>query len=403
MSSYHSRFTYLNGDSAAYGLRIAAFTPDDGESDTFLDMEQVFTESYDGTKRHLYGLKYNSVATIQITVIKQDGSDFSLADNRKILKWLTGNRQASWLGLYYGTSVVPVYSFYGSFTTIKQQKIDAKIIGLVLTFESTTPWAYSSPQEVNCYFGEDELEIDDTGSIYKGIVTSSVLNIDTNGILYNSSNDINATFNIDDFGVVYNGEDVILTIENETDDLYTYINLDIVYTNKSGNETGNTLTINNLTLNEKTIITDISANEVVTLNSGQFITSNIYNKIFGDAFNFTWPRLRPGENQFLINGSGKGVIQFTFRYPMKIGDCAIDINNIINNPIGCENIPGDDISNSKPTNGIGYSMKMRIYGDYLQYTNDGITWANLMPVSAMAAAIGQHMNVVDGDVLVLGE
>ena len=59
-------------------------------------------------------------------------------------------------------------------------------------------------------------------------------------------------------------------------------------------------------------------------------TSNleVINKVFGDNFNFVWPRLVPGINRFTIEGNVKGsedgTMQFTYRYPMKIGDCAMD-------------------------------------------------------------------------------
>ena len=354
MSSYHTSFNYLGKNSITdYSLLIASFDGDSGENDSFLGMEQVYTESYDGTKRNLYGLKYNSVALVKITLVKPDGSDFSVAENRKILKWLTGHRQASWLDLYEGETLA--YSFWGSVTNVQQQKMDARVVGIILTFESTTPWAYSAPQKYNCRFGEANLSFDADGSIYKGTIASSMLGIDEDGVLFNDSQDINATFNITTYGVIYNSDDILLSIDNQSDDLYTYINLDMTYENIAGNETGNILTIINETLGETTSIIDISQNEIVTLNSGQFITSSLPNKIFGDKFNFVWPRLAPGINNFKINGSGKGKVEFTCRYPMKIGDCAVDINNLINNPI-CSgyvpDTPGDSSGSGSGGGGI---------------------------------------------------
>lgn len=354
MSSYHTSFNYLGKNSIIdYSLLITSFDGDSGENDSFLGMEQVYTESYDGTKRNLYGLKYNSVALVKITLVKPDGSDFSVAENRKILKWLTGHRQASWLDLYEGETLA--YSFWGSVTNVQQQKMDARVVGIILTFESTTPWAYSAPQKYNCRFGEANLSFDADGSIYKGTIASSMLGIDEDGVLFNDSQDINATFNITTYGVIYNSDDILLSIDNQSDDLYTYINLNMTYENIAGNETGNILTIINETLGETTSIIDISQNEIVTLNSGQFITSSLPNKIFGDKFNFVWPRLAPGINNFKINGSGKGKVEFTCRYPMKIGDCAVDINNLINNPI-CSgyvpDTPGDSSGSGSGGGGI---------------------------------------------------
>lgn len=335
MSSYHSSFTYLGQNSAEnYHLMIASFTPDEGEVDAFLGMEQVFTESYDGTKRNVYGLKYNSVATIKITVVKPDGTDFSVGENRRIFKWLTGNRQASWLDFYEGAKVA--YSFFGSVIGVQQNKMDAKVTGLIITFESVHPWAWSAPQTFTPHIGGEGLLLDDEGGLYSenglGFVAEN-----GKGIVFNHPSDSDVAFNILD-GVVYTKGDFEMTIMNDTDDLYSYINLDMEYKNISGTTTGNSLTIQNLSLPEgnTTKITNIDLGEEISLSSGQFIASKTRpGKIFGDDFNFIWPKLRPGENKFIINGSGEASLKFSFRYPMKIGDCAVDIANIINNPVGC--------------------------------------------------------------------
>jgi hypothetical protein len=56
------------------------------------------------------------------------------------------------------------------------------------------------------------------------------------------------------------------------------------------------------------------------------ITSDKPTKTFGNDFNFVFPRLIPGENEFIINGTG----ELTFQYiaPVKLGDIAIDLNSI---------------------------------------------------------------------------
>ena len=117
--------------------------------------------------------------------------------------------------------------------------------------------------------------------------------------------------------------------------MYTLINLDITYKNIDNTS----LTINNISLPEEpTIITNIKTDETITLSAGQFIFSeNSPTRIFGDDFNFIWPKLRPGINQIYLDGDGvgKGRIQFTYRYPIKIGDGAIDVEKLGRNPI-CE-------------------------------------------------------------------
>ena len=45
---------------------------------------------------------------------------------------------------------------------------------------------------------------------------------------------------------------------------------------------------------------------------------------FGNNFNFVFPRLMAGDNEFVINGNGK--IVFEYITPVKLGNIAIDIN-----------------------------------------------------------------------------
>lgn len=330
MSSYHSSFTYLNKNSSGEGFVIASFEPDSGFVDSFLGMDQITTESYDGTKKHFYGSKYNTSAEILITLVKPDGSDFSMMDNRRVMRWLTGSRQASWLDLYVGDKLV--YSFYGSVTGCQQQKQDARVIGIQIAFTSLHPWAWSAPQSFNCYVGDKMLQVDGYGVIHKTHDEFEYFGITDDGVVYNNSDNEDFSFSITNDGAMYNDSSVNLEIDNKSDDLYTLTNLDIVYNNIDSTS----LIIKNLSLEESTVITGISTDEVVNLSAGQFIISKTYpTKVFGDDFNFVWPKLRPGINKLYIDGNGKGYVQFTYRYPIKIGDCAIDVENLGRNPM-CE-------------------------------------------------------------------
>lgn len=303
MSSYHSSFKYLNKKSDEdFGWIISHFDPDNGETDSYLSQDQVYTDSYDGTKRNLYGTKWNSVANVKITVIKHDGSDFTLGECREAYKWLTGNPEASWMDLYIGDEVK--YRLLCTIKDVKPHKMDARTIGLNIYCESLSPWAYSPMQTV-------------TKSLTGG-----------GGI----------------------------TIKNESDDMYSFIYPKIVYTNTDSD----TLTISNATTGEVTEITNIGVNEVITLHPNQFITSDNSNKTFGNTFNFVWPRLKAGENKFNINA--KGNLTFEYYYPIKMGDCAQNIN-IVRDPI-CDDfnniqvdtLPWERVSGTPNTlNGYGIS------------------------------------------------
>lgn len=290
---------------------VVHFDADQGEMDTFLGMDCIYTDRYDGTRRIDYGAKYNSVAVIKITVIKTNGQDFTVAEVRDFLKWTTGVRKNSYLDLLVEDRIQ--CSFLGRVTNAFQQKLDARTVGLAIEFTSVSPWAYS-PIQYAGYSTEQGIGINSSGVVYKSGTTSQ-FKINNNGILYD-----NSLFKTTDDGVLYLDNSSTIQIDNETDDLYTPIYLNTVFTNG----TCATLSIKNVTLGEESIITSIQKNEIITLSAEQFITSDAPNKIFGNTFNFIWPRLAPGINEFTITMDGSGSVEFTYRYPIKIGDCTID-------------------------------------------------------------------------------
>ena len=170
------------------------------------------------------------------------------------------------------------------------------------------------------------LNVDANGVLYKEYGNSPALGIDENGVVFNDTVDETKTFNITDSGVIYNDKIIDLEIDNQSDDLYSYIYLTMTYKNTNSPD----IKITNVTLDEETLISNLAEEETVILSENQFIISDQPNKIFGDNFNFVWPRLAPGKNIIRIDAStGKGTMQFTYRYPIKIGDCAIDTDNLI--------------------------------------------------------------------------
>ena len=321
MASYHSSFTYNGLNSAKdMGLIIAAFASDtdNGLTDTFLSMDISSDDYYDGTKRYTYNSRYNTQATVTITVVKNNGKDFSLQQVRSCLKWLTGAKTDSWLDMYNGDEIK--YSFLGRVTNVQNYKLDARIVGLIITFTSVSPWAYSAPQVFDCSIYQ-LIDITEEGVLLKGGDNAVPLGTDSEGVLSVSYLDNNNYFNITGDGVAYIDNSYRTVIDNQSDDLYTYIYLDIDYINESSSF----VSIRNVTLGEETKVTSIRTNESISISAKQFIISDVPNKIFGDTFNFVWPRLQPGLNDFIVEGDGRGSAKFTYRYPMKVGDCAMDI------------------------------------------------------------------------------
>ena len=330
MSSYFQSFSCAAPNGKRYNsykdkkLIVVHFeSGDSGEVDTFLGMEPVYTDNSKGTKRLDYGARYNNVAVIRISVMKSNGEDFTVEEVRDFLRWTTGHRVISYLDLsdiVDGKEVIRA-SLLGRITSVYQQKLDARTVGFVIEHTSVSPYAYSPIKRTLCSF-EQALSITNDNIMYKD---EQRLTVTGDGVLINETD---VAFDITNSGVTFVDNPSIFKINNDTDDLSDYIYVDTVFTNVDSDN----LIIKNKTLYEEsdgadgvTEITGVKDGEVITLSSGQFITSS-YNRMLGNNFNFAWPKLLPGGNTLSINGDGKGIIEFTYRTPLKIGDCAIDIS-----------------------------------------------------------------------------
>lgn len=366
MSVYYPSFNYLGINSREKNLIVTHFDGgDNGEVDTFLGMEPIYTDNSDGTRRIDYGAKFKDVAIPMITVMKQDGGVFSVSEIEGYLKWLTGSRKVSPLDLVehfedeftcemnklsfvlhnqadmiyavyineskldeskwkydalnntltlleyqlVGNRVKVVYnkikfSFIGRVTNMWHYKMDARTIGLVIEFTSISPWAISPTQTVSCQV---------------------------------------------------NGASEV-TIPNMSDDVDTYVYMKTTYHNKKA---GSSLVLTNKNTNEKTEVKNLAINEVVTIEGNQIITSDKSSRIFGNDFNFNFPRLISGDNTYDIMGTG--TINFKYRVPLKVGDCAIDLNAKTDpicddsNNILIDTLDWSRISNT-PTTASGYGL-----------------------------------------------
>lgn len=331
MSSYYPSFSHTAPNGMKYNsykdknLIVVHFeSGDTSDMDTFLGMTPVYTDNAYGTRRLDYGAKYSNVAVIRISVIKADGEDFTVAEVRDFLRWTTGCRAISYLDLsdiVDGNEIVKA-SFLGRITAVYQRKLDARTVGFTIEHTSVSPYGYSPIRYANYYF-TPKLSMNKDGVLIKD---EQSMTIDNGGVL-NSGDD--GVFCITNNGTIYIDNSVNITINNYTDDLSDYVFLDTKFVNNTCDH----LVITNKTLYDKsngmdgvTEITGIHNEEIITLSSGQFIVSSS-GKTFGDSFNFVWPKLLPGDNNFIIDGFGAGgAVEFSYRYPIKIGDCAMDIS-----------------------------------------------------------------------------
>ena len=269
---YHPKIEFRNRSNYDEKLIVSTFNPDSGETDTYLTMEPVYSESYDGAMRTDYGAKYTDVAKPSVTFIDIDGEDIQPYKVRSVLRWLTGSRQNAWMNVYNIDGDI-VCSYLGRFTDVKLQKMDARVIGIVAYFTATTPWAYSDVQTVTMQ-----------------------LNGATN-----------------------------FSIDNESDELYSLIYPRIIYKNIQNNAS---LSIKNNTIGEETVFKKLQQGEIITIDNNFVAYSDNTSRIFNDDFNFVFPALSAGLNNFKAEGIGE--LTISFRYPMKVSDGLLNSYEIKN-------------------------------------------------------------------------
>lgn len=295
MAVFHSKFRYMNKFNTDYDLINTAFDAINGEKDSFLSMEPIYTENTHGTYVYDYGAKFSNKVVISITMVKKNYMDLTVLDTRRILRWLTGHRQNSWLD-FYNQEEEHIYSFIGRFTDVKLRKMDGRVIGVVAEFTTISPFAYS-PLQI-----EEKIEVDEARLM-----------------LFNNQSD--------------------------DDDTYVYPSIIFAQANIDGN-----LKITNTQTNEFFEIRNLVANEIINIDSSQIIYSNRPTRIFGEDCNFQFVRFTPGINQLLVEG--KGELTISYREIYKVADALIDINSENNDTLVTEfdsrvtlqgNVNDDDI------------------------------------------------------------
>lgn len=282
MSNYNAQFSYKGHSNTEYDLIVTSFNPDHGEVDAFLGMESLCDKRYDGTLRYEYGGRYSGVVIISITMIKKDYTDFTIQEYRNVARWLTGAKMSSWLDCYqdmYSNDIA--YSFLCKCTSLQQQKMDGRIIGVIAQFESLAPWAFSPLQGIKVKDGANDTITGTADSPFE------------------------------------------FTIRNNSDDIYSFLSPSVAITNLGGANA--TISLQNTSLPQGTPATQTTstlnqlvANEQITLYNNQMALTDAPSGSIGNRFNWAWPKLVAGDNKFQFVGTGK--IAIAYRYPIKIGD-----------------------------------------------------------------------------------
>lgn len=283
MSVYHPIIRFKDKTNFDYELTVAHFDADSGEVDSYLTMEPIYTDTFNGELRNDFGAKYTDIARPVITFVESDGSNISPYKTRAVLRWLTGSKDVSFMDIC-DEDGVSVCSYIGRFTDVKLQKIDARTVGIVAYFTSISPFAYSGIKE--------------------------------------------ARFTITAEGTEF-------SLDCDSDDAYNPLYPSVIFNNKQAVDTENPdkimLSLQNKTMKNETTFKNLQTNEIVTIDSNFVVYSDNTARIFNDDFNYTFPCLVPGTNDFNAVGDGELIIKF--RYPMKLADGLLNEYDISGSPV----------------------------------------------------------------------
>ena len=312
------KITYRDFSSLDFDCHVGlSFDGDDGEVSTFLGREAIYSETYDGSQRKVYGYKYNEVLTPKITFIKQDYSDFTMEENRKILAWITGGKTPSWLSIHPDDSATIEYELLGNFTSCSQYKMgNGRVIGYVCEFESISPYAYSpvetmvktitEPTTITLNCRSDE----DSAYVYPKITIEE----DISSVVVNIGSSLGSTIlnNYIEGTVYYDGTNYYWKKDGTS---YGPTSINVSGFNTTSVSIWNKTTS---TKSNATIIKNRARGEKIVIDGANKVISTTSTAVIGDDFNWNWMPLAIGNNTIEIIGNCKVTLEY--REPIKCGD-----------------------------------------------------------------------------------
>lgn len=278
MASYAYTIQYRNQYNQNFDC-ITAVSMDAGfdQVSSYTAVEGVTSDLHNGIKVD-HGSRYIEQVELIITLIKKDYTDFSNPEKRQILRWLSSSKYCSWLSLY-DIDGEPIADVYGRFSSVEEKIADSKVLGFVATFQSPYPYFFSNLRNVKqTLVGSDKI-----------------------------------------------------VLENDTDAIDDLVR---PYVTIKPSSNVSELTILNKTTNRKSILKNIKANELITIdNENKIIFSDDIYRIIGNDFygvvdsDFVtsypvWIEFIPGSNELIIDAGDDSVeIEYSiqYRYPIKLG------------------------------------------------------------------------------------
>ena len=301
-----------------------SFDSSDGETETYLNREAIVSESHDGALKRTHGYRWSEGLGFSITFVKQNYEDFTKEENRKILKWLTGSKNADFIDVYQDDSEVVSWSGLGNFINVSQYKLaNGRIVGYVGEFECLTPWALSPLKTVTKNVSNPtdniitiNIETDDPESaVYPRIIIkqdsyTNIIEIDH--MMTDADNWVDGSvFHYDNNYYWVDSDGIKQTSTEDTSNLET---TSVFIRNKHIKHWDDISVFDTLVKN------NIKGETVVLDGANQVISSSRPNgRIFGDDFvGWNWIPLYDGQNELSFTGTCTVTIEW--REPRKIGE-----------------------------------------------------------------------------------
>lgn len=302
-----------------------AFDSDNGDMSSFLTREAIASESYRGDFKRVHTYKYSEVFSPVFTFVKKDFGNFTLEEQRRVLKWLTSKRTTSFMTLYYDDSEVITYEILGGFTEVSTYKLaNGRTVGFVATFESVAPYAFSPLKTVTKILenpNNNTLEIDVETDETESLVYPRITIQHSNTAIVDISNPIDEPEMVPN--TVYRYANTYYWLEaivdKETGNTY--------YNAKSSTSvpTGDVLTYTSMVIKHKELNTEIiiannKPNGIVVIDGANRL---VYDKshqtrVIGDDFSWNWLGLKEGKNT--LSFIGNGIVTIEYREPRKCGE-----------------------------------------------------------------------------------
>lgn len=328
-----NRIEFRGYSSVDFDLKTCmAFESDSGEVSTYLTREAVTSESYRGEYKRIHNFKYTETFNPKFTFIKDGFGDFEVDEVRRVLRWLTGSHNASFLTVYKDDSNVVHFEILGGFSEVSLHKLgNGRVVAITAVFESAYPYALSPLQTITKDVSDPsnnsitiDIDTDEPESaIYPRITiqqgASVVVNVNQKMITDNK-------WVVDDWmdGTIYyyagageyyynkhNADGTVVPTAQATSPSMTTTSVIIknTYADEEGETHVATFRLANNTRREN--ITLDGANRV--------ISSSSTSRIFGDDFiDWAWLPLYDGTNTIEVIGNCE--VTFEYREPRKIGE-----------------------------------------------------------------------------------